>query len=117
MSTQPPHNQPPPSPQPPYPYPPPNYQQGDATGGLIPYKNGAALAAYYLGIFSLIPVVGILLGIPAVILGIVGLKRARENPHVKGGVHAWVGIVMGSLMTLLWLAVAVVPITIALLSS
>ncbi|MFP6587845.1 MAG: hypothetical protein VB814_09375 [Pirellulaceae bacterium] len=26
--------------------------QGDATGGLIPYKNKHALIAYYLGIFS-----------------------------------------------------------------
>ena len=29
--------------------------EGDATGGVIPYKNVPALVAYYLGVFSLIP--------------------------------------------------------------
>ena len=51
--------------------------QGDATGGVIPYKNPAALAACYLGLFSLLPVVGIVLAILALILGIVGLRRSR----------------------------------------
>jgi len=32
---------------------------GDNTGGLIPYKNPKALIAYYLGIFSLFPLLGL----------------------------------------------------------
>ena len=77
-------------------------EQGDATGGVIPYKNGPALAAYYLGIFSLLPCGGLLLAIPALIFGIIGLKRRRENPAVKGSVHAWIGIIMGGIFTIIW---------------
>ncbi|MEZ6183413.1 MAG: hypothetical protein R3F62_00190 [Planctomycetota bacterium] len=82
--------------------PPPPQGEGDATGGVIPYKNPAALIAYYLGLFSLIPCLGLLLAIPALILGIVGLRARAKNPAIKGSVHAWIGIVLGGLMTLLW---------------
>ena len=70
-------------------------EQGDATGGIIPYKNGHALVAYYLGVFSIIPCFGLLLAIPALILGIIGLKKRKANPLIKGSAHAWVGIIMG----------------------
>ena len=76
--------------------------QGDATGGIIPYKNGPALMAYYLGIFSLIPCLGLVLAIPAFVLGIMGLKKRNQNPAVKGTCHAWIGIIMGGLFTLIW---------------
>lgn len=72
-------------------------QQGDATGGLIPYKNAHALIAYYLGIFGLFPLVGLLLAIPALILGVMGFRKYRENPVISGSVHAWIGIILGSL--------------------
>jgi hypothetical protein len=68
----------------------------DATGGVIPYKNPAALIAYYLGIFGLIPVLGLPMAIAAIVLGVAGLKsRAKGRAH-GGRVHAWVGIVLGS---------------------
>lgn len=82
--------------------------QGDTTGGLIPYKNPAALIAYYLGLFSLFPLLGLFLAIPALILGIIGLRNRSRNPAIRGSVHAWIGIVMGGLMTLVWGALAVV---------
>ncbi len=89
-------------------YPQPQFQypssEGDATGGLIPYKNPHALIAYYLGLFSLFPCLGLLLAIPAFILGIMGLKRVKKNPAIRGTVHAWIGIVMGGLMTVVWSA-------------
>jgi len=85
---------------------PPQYgggpSEGDATGGVIPYKNMPALLAYYFGLFSLLPCLGLFLAIPALILGIMGLKKRRENPAVKGSVHAWIGIVMGGIFTLVW---------------
>jgi hypothetical protein len=87
---------PPPPPPPPPPQPPPP-EQGDATGGLIPYKNGHALTAYYLGILGLFPLIGVLLAIPAVILGISGLKKRKQNPIIKGSVHACIGIILGSM--------------------
>jgi hypothetical protein len=76
--------------------------KGDATGGLIPYKNPSALLAYYLGLFSLFPVLGFFLAVPALILGIKGLKKRRADPAVKGAVHAWIGIVMGGLCSVIW---------------
>ena len=65
-------------------------------GGLIPHNQNAVIA-YYLGIFSFIPFLGILLGIPAFILGIKGDRYARANPTAKGRIHAWVGIIAGGL--------------------
>jgi hypothetical protein len=83
--------------------------ESDTTmGGLMPYKNGPALAAYYFGVFSAIPLVGIALGIVGVILGIIGLRRAKEHPEVKGKAHAWVGIIAGGLFALLYLGLIVV---------
>lgn len=81
--------------------------KGDATGGLIPYKNMHALLAYYLGLFSLLPLIGLALAIPAVILGVIGLRNVKREPEVKGTVHAWIGIVMGGLFTLIWGAAVV----------
>jgi hypothetical protein len=76
--------------------------KGDATGGVIPYLNPPALIAYYCGIFSLIPIIGIVAGIPGVIFGFVGLSRSRANPPIKGAVHAWIGIILGGITTMLW---------------
>jgi len=70
---------------------------GDGTGGLIPYKNPKALIAYYLGIFGLFPLIGFLLAVPALILGILGLQARKQNPAIKGAVHAWVGIILGTI--------------------
>lgn len=74
---------------------------GDGTGGLIPYKNPSALAAYYLAIFGLFPVIGLFASIPAFVLGIMGLRKRAQNPAVKGSVHAWIGIIVGGLATLM----------------
>jgi hypothetical protein len=71
-------------------------------GGLIPTKNAKSLWAYYLGFLSLfacIPLIGILIGLPAAVAALVmGIKARRyaiEFPEAKGGIHAWVGILMG----------------------
>jgi hypothetical protein len=72
-------------------------REPDAIETLIPYRNGKALAAYYLGIFGLIPVLGLLLGPLALIFGILGLSYSRTYPSARGGGHAIAGIVLGSL--------------------
>jgi hypothetical protein len=82
-------------------------EEGDVTGGLIPYKNGMALAAYYCGVFSLIPCVWGVLSILAIIFGILGLSRAKEHPEAKGKAHAITGIVLGSITLLLAIAATV----------
>ena len=75
-------------------------EEGDVTGGLIPYKNGKALMSYYCGVFSLIPCLGALLGPIAVLLGFLGFSYANKHPRASGKAHAIVGIVLGLLTTL-----------------
>ena len=76
----------------------------DGIATLIPYRNGAALAAYYCGIFGLIPILGFLLGPIAFILGIVGFMKARKSPQAHGTGHAIIGIVLGLIDPVLWIA-------------
>ena len=81
--------------------------QGDATGGLIPYKNAPALIAYYVSLLSLLPIIGIPFGIAAFVLGIIGLKKRAANPVIKGAAHAWIGIILGGGTTILWIGALV----------
>jgi hypothetical protein len=39
-------------------------------------------------------------GIVAVVLGIMGLQAKARDPVIKGSVHAWIGIVLGTIATL-----------------
>jgi len=114
---------PPPAPPPvqtPYPAYPPTYPQPAAPSSgmdaLIPTKNPNALIAYYLGVFSLIPCIGLLLAVPALILGIKGLKFANEHPESKGKAHALVGIIMGGLFTLIWGGLLIITLISAIAS-
>jgi hypothetical protein len=84
--------------------------KGDATGGIIPYKNPKALIAYYLGLFSILPLIGLVMGVVAVVLGILGLRERKAHPEIKGGIHAGIGIGCGGLMALVWTFVVVMII-------
>lgn len=74
--------------------------EGDTTGGIIPYKNPHALLAYYIGLFSILPILGLAMAPAAVVLGRKGLKYARQHPVVKGQAHAWIGLVCGGFWSL-----------------
>ena len=90
----------------PPPAPAPASAQGEGgVSTVIPYKNVPALIAYYVGVFCIIcpP----LLCFPAIILGVIGLRRVKENPEIKGTVHAWIGILSGSFFLLLSIVVGV----------
>jgi hypothetical protein len=78
--------------------------RGDATGGLIPYKNGMALAAYYCGVFSFIPCLWGTLSLLAIVFGFMGLAKASKHPEAKGKGHAIAGIVCGGITLLLLIA-------------
>ena len=79
----------------------------DGVSTIIPYKNGMALAAYYVGVFSLIPCLALILGPLGIIFGIVGLRRVNANPEVKGTGHAIAGLVLGGLTLLVNVAVII----------
>ena len=86
-------------------------KSADGFNQVIPRKNARALAACFLGVFSVIPPMGALLGIPALVLGTLGLRFRRRNPEAGGGVHAWIGIVLGGLFGLgYWALIALVMI-------
>jgi hypothetical protein len=69
---------------------------------LIPTENVDATWAYYFGIFSLlsfIPIFGFILGLPlgirALMWGMRGRDYASQHPGANGGIHAWIGIILG----------------------
>jgi len=72
----------------------------ETVGAIIPYRNKYALAAYYMGVFSLIPGLGIILGPAAFTTGVMGLKDVKSSPEDKGTLHAWAGIILGGLTTI-----------------
>jgi uncharacterized protein DUF4190 len=76
---------------------------GEGVAKIIPYRNGPALAAYYCGVFALIPGIGFVLGPIAFILGIVGLVKARKSPKAHGTGHAITGIILGLIAPPLWI--------------
>lgn len=86
------------------PYPRPETSSTSSFDRIVPTKNPSALAAYYLGLFSVLPLLGILLGAAGVWLGIVGLGKVRATPGLPGKAHSTVGIGCGLLGLLLNLA-------------
>ena len=91
-------------------------EEGDGTGGVIPYKNPKALIAYYLGIVSGLPLIGLPFGVAAFVLGILGLKARKRNPVIKGSAHAWIGIGCGGFFAVLWVIMIIGIITSMLLA-
>ncbi|MBB77077.1 MAG: hypothetical protein CMJ75_21435 [Planctomycetaceae bacterium] len=64
---------------------------------MIPTGNPSALIGYYLGVASLIPLLGMVTGLPAIILGGVGISKAKANSNAGGLGHAIAAIVLGVL--------------------
>jgi hypothetical protein len=102
--------------QAPYPgaYPVPYVPAPSILDTMIPMRNPKALTGYYLAVFSFIPLLGLLLGIAAFVLGIQGLKEVNRNPAIKGKAHAWVAILVGGffgfgyLILVAWGVIAVI---------
>lgn len=81
-------------------YPPPPMPYGDYAGGPPEPKNGMGIAALVVGIIGLGSSVsiagGVVLGIVAVVLGLVGRARFKRGEATNGGV-ALAGVVLGVL--------------------
>ena len=72
-------------------------------------RPASAIAAGYLGLFSLLPFFGIL----AIIFSLVAFRTLKRNPHLHGRGRAWFGLTMGIIMTAIYL----VPIGMALIGA
>ena len=70
-------------------------QDDGLVSSIIPYNNSSALIGYYVSIFSLLPILGFILGPAAIILGVKGMSYANKNPAAKGKAHAIVALVLG----------------------
>lgn len=93
----------------PYPgsYPPPPMPYGDYPSVPVAVRNGLGVSALVVGIVALmlsfLIVPGIMLGIVAVILGLVGRARVKRGEATNGSV-ALAGIVLGVIATIAGLA-------------
>lgn len=67
----------------------------------------SAIAAGYLGLLAMFPLIGILFGFLGVIFGILALKAIREDPELSGKGRAWFGIISGGIFCLLWIVVII----------
>jgi hypothetical protein len=73
------------------------------TGILPTHTSGWAIAAGYLGLFSLVGIAGPF----ALVCGIIALRHLRREPELRGHVRAWIGIVLGALGSVLLVFVIV----------
>lgn len=67
-------------------------------------RNPDALACYLLGILSPLPLLGLLFGVAAVVLGVKGLRHARDYPGAGGRVHCRIGVALGAVFATTYLA-------------
>jgi hypothetical protein len=83
--------------------------------GWLPLDNLPALAAYYLGIFALVPIFGLPFAAAAVWEGLDGRRQALTD-HRTGSGHALAGLALGvlslagHLVAALWLTVSLAPL-------
>jgi hypothetical protein len=73
---------------------------GDST----PRENPLASLAYRLSVWSLVPIIGILLGILACITGQIAWRRYQANPDIEGRSQAIAAILLGSVNVALQIA-------------
>jgi hypothetical protein len=58
-------------------------------------RPASAIAAGYLGLFAIFPLIGIVTGPLAVIFGVHALKKLNADPELHGKGRAWFGIIVG----------------------
>ena len=73
--------------------------ESEIFGSFTPWKNPTAVYAYGVGLAALTPVLGVVLGPLAVVLGLIGLIYRRLRPKVHGTNFAVAAIILGTLNT------------------
>ena len=82
----------------------PELREGGGASGAIERmvlpvgRPPSAIAASYLGLFSVLP----FFGIPALIVSLRALWVLKHNPKLHGWGRAWFGLIMGSVTTLFY---------------
>jgi hypothetical protein len=70
---------------------------------LIPVgRSGWAIASGYLGLLAVLPFIGSLFGVGALVTGIAAIRDIRRNPQRHGMGRAIFGIIMGVVFGLVW---------------
>lgn len=69
-----------------------------------PDHNPDALASYLFGMLSPLPILGLLFGVPAVLLGLKGLRYARLHPKAGGALQCRIGIALGGVFAATYLS-------------
>jgi len=73
-----------------------------------PYSNTCTELSLFAGLFSLVPVLGLVIGPLAIGLGVAGLLARRKNPLLHGKRSAIAGIILGAFTTAFnWTAIVV----------
>lgn len=71
--------------------------------------SGKAIAALVLGICAIcVPYVGFVVGIVAIVMGIVARKELKRNPSLKGDGLALTGLILGIVGLVLWILILTV---------
>jgi uncharacterized protein YqgC (DUF456 family) len=70
-------------------------KRGGTVSHVVPYTNPCALAGYYCGFGALLPVLGLILGPLAAVLGAIGFMKARQSTEAHGTGHAITAILLG----------------------
>jgi hypothetical protein len=83
-------------------YPRPGYgHQPTALERIVPASNPNALIGYYIGLFSIMPVLGLAMGPAGIVLGLKGLKAVKQSPGLPGTGHAITAIIGGIIGSLI----------------
>jgi hypothetical protein len=110
-----------PAPTPPYPYyPPPSHPYGAAPPG-APYQylqapptNGLAITSFVIGIVAIvlcwIPILDLILSVPALILGVLGMSKANQTGGSGKGL-AISGLVLGAIASAMTVLVIILYLT------
>jgi hypothetical protein len=81
--------------------------RGEAGGEPVLGDNPTARAAYHCSLFALIPLLGLVLGPVAVVLGVIAWRKEQRDPTPWGFLRAGAAIFLGGLIALTsWIGIA-----------